>query len=59
MMSHTLKKGEKVVRTDKIGAGQEFICRSDEFTASNGTPVVFLEGKAGYFSTEYLKKVEL
>lgn len=57
-MSNTLKKGDKVVRTDKVGSGQEFICRSDEFTDSNDTPVIFLESKAGYFATEYLKKVD-
>ncbi|MGG2065187.1 hypothetical protein [Bacillus sp. S14(2024)] len=39
--------------------GKIWTCKTDEFTAYNGASVVFLEGFVGYFSTKYLRRVEI
>lgn len=58
-----LKQGDKVVMHTCGEAehynGKIWTCRTDQFSASNGSQVVFLEGFSGYFLTEYLQIVHL
>ncbi|MGG3871647.1 hypothetical protein [Brevibacillus laterosporus] len=60
-----LKKDDQVVMHTCIEAqnpnnyGRIWTCRTDEFTAKSGTQVVFLKGFSGYFSKEFLQKVNL
>ena len=56
-----LKKGDTVVMHTCGEAehydGQIWVCETDEFTSSSGTPVVFLEKFSGYFMVKFLQKV--
>lgn len=58
-----LKKGDKVVMHTCGEAGHYngkiWTCETDQFAASSGSQVVFLEGFSGYFLTEYLQLVNL
>lgn len=61
-----LKKGDKVVMHTCMEAvhpknyGKIWICRTDESEVSWTRPnVVWLEGYAGAFSTEFLQKVNI
>lgn len=62
----SLKKGDKVVMHTCIESrleknfGKVWICRTDESEVSWTRPnVVWLEGYAGAFSTEFLQKVNI
>ncbi|MDY7964483.1 hypothetical protein [Bacillus thuringiensis] len=58
-----LKVGDKVVMHTCGEAehydGKVWTCRTDQFKASSGSQVVFLEGFSGYFLVEYLQRVNL
>lgn len=58
-----LKKGDKVVMHTCGEAehyrGHIWTCRTDEFMATNGSLVVFIEGFSGYFLTKYLQFINL
>lgn len=58
-----LKKGDKVVMHTCGEAehynGKIWTCKTDQFAATNGSQVVFLEFFSGYFLTEYLQIVDL
>jgi hypothetical protein len=59
----SLKQGDKVVMHTCIEAevynGKIWTCRTDEFTSSSESNVVFLEGFSSYFLTKYLQLVDL
>ncbi|KAB2500807.1 hypothetical protein F8158_06885 [Bacillus cereus] len=58
-----LKKGDKVVMHTCGEAGHYngkiWTCKTDQYEASSGSQVVFLEGFSGYFLAEYLQIVHL
>ncbi|MCU5514402.1 hypothetical protein OCF62_07435 [Bacillus wiedmannii] len=58
-----LKQGDKVVMHTCGEAehynGKIWTCRTDQYEASSGSQVVFLEGFSGYFLAEYLQIVHL
>ncbi|KJD59247.1 hypothetical protein UZ38_04355 [Bacillus amyloliquefaciens] len=62
-MRKPLQKGELVVIHTCYEAsqydGRIWSCASDEFTSHGGAKVVFLEGFSGYFSAEFLQRVNL
>lgn len=67
MKRNLLKQGDKVVmhtclESEGKNYGKIWTCRSDEFTKGEGVyaeNVVFLEGFSGYFTTEYLQKINI
>jgi len=60
---NVLKKGDQVVMhtcmESKKYDGKVWTCKTDEFTSSSGTPVIFLEGFSGYFAAKFLQKVNI
>lgn len=62
--TETFKKGEKVVMHSCMEAklpkynGKIWTLQTDSFLDRGGQEVVFLEGFSGYFSAEYLQRVQ-